>query len=157
MAESTPERRRRTRVPLDDLLGDGSVVLDAVADSRDDAVRTAGELLVTIGAADPTYVEAMIEREHAVSTYVGEGIAFPHATSAGAGAVLRDAIVVLRFPEGVDWGGERVDVAVGIAAEGRGHIGILSQLAQALLEPAVAEALRDATSIDQVRTLLAPS
>lgn len=157
MADSTPPRRRRSRIPLGELLGEDSVALDAHAASRDDAIRATGELLVSIGAVDATYVDAMLEREQAVSTYVGEGIAFPHATSTGTGAVLRDAIVVLRFPDGVDWDGERVNVAVGIAAEGRGHIGILSQLAQALLEPTAAGALRDATSIDQVRALLGPS
>jgi hypothetical protein len=53
---------------------------------------------------------------------------------------------VLRFPDGVDWGGEPVVVCVAIAAIGDGHVEILSELAQILLEPDRARELRDATA-----------
>ena len=66
-----------------------------------------------------------------------------------------DAIVVLRFPDGVDWDGNPVSVAVGIAAKGNGHIALLSQLATVLLDPEKAAALRNATTADQVYELLA--
>lgn len=156
MANDRPGRARRSRVgpSLSDLLGDDAILLDARADSRDDAVRLVGALLVGSGAVDPSYIDAMIEREHAVSTYVGEQVSFPHATSAAEGTVRRDAIAVARFPGGVDWNGEQVSVAIGIAAQGRGHIGILSRLASLLLEPAASEALRSAQTVAEVRALL---
>ena len=93
------------------------------AADRDDAIRRCGAALVEIGAVDPAYVDTMLEREHSISTYVGEGVAIPHGTLAGKDAVHRDALAVLRFPDGVDWGGEPVSVCVGIAAQGDGHIG----------------------------------
>lgn len=141
--------------PLTDLLAPASIRLDAVAADRDDAIRQAGAALIEAGAVDPSYVDAMLERENSVSTYVGEGVAIPHGTLAGKDAVKDDAIVVLRFPAGVDWGGNDVSVAVGIAAKGNGHIALLSQLATVLLDPEKAAALRDATSADAVYKLLA--
>ncbi len=140
--------------PIAELLAASSIRTDARAGSVHDAVRLVGGLLVEAGAVEPSYVGAMIDREEAISTYVGEGIAFPHATSAAEGTVFRDAIAVARFPAGVDWSGETVHVAIGIAAAGRGHIGILSRLASALLLPESAERLREATTPDEVLELL---
>ena len=142
--------------PLTELLAPASIRLDAAATGRDDAIRQAGAALVEAGAVDPSYVDAMLERENSVSTFVGEGVAIPHGTLAGKDAVKDDAIVVLRFPDGVDWDGNQVSVAVGIAAKGNGHIALLSQLATVLMDPDKAAALRGATTADQVYELLAP-
>jgi PTS system mannitol-specific IIA component len=141
--------------PLTELLAPASIRLDAVAADRDDAIRQAGAALIEAGAVDPSYVDAMLERENSVSTFVGEGVAIPHGTLAGKDAVKDDAIVVLRFPDGVDWDGNPVSVAVGIAAKGNGHIALLSQLATVLLDPDKAAALREATTADKVYELLA--
>jgi PTS system mannitol-specific IIA component len=141
--------------PLPELLAEGSIRLDARAADRDDAIRQTGQALLDAGAIDVSYIDAMLERENSVSTFVGEGVAIPHGTLAGKDAVKADAIVVLRFPDGVDWAGEHVSVAVGIAARGNGHIALLSQLATVLLDPDKAAALRGATTKEQVYELLA--
>jgi mannitol PTS system EIIA component len=141
---------------LTSLLAEESIRLDRTATDRFDAVRQCGAALVAAGAVDETYVDAMIQREETVSTFVGEGVAIPHGTLAGKEAVKHDALVVLRFPEGVDWDGNAVSVCVGIAAAGGGHIALLSQLAEILLDPAKAEQLRSATSAEQVYALLTP-
>jgi PTS system mannitol-specific IIA component len=138
------------------LLQRQAIRLSERASVRDDAIRRCGETLVEIGAVDPTYVEAMLARERSVSTYVGEGVAIPHGTLAGKDAVHHDALAVLRFPEGVDWDGNPVVVCVAIAARGDGHTEILSELAQILLDPDRARALREATSPDDVLDLLSP-
>ena len=44
---------------------------------------SADEALVEIGAVEPAYVDAMLERERSISTYVGEGVAIPHGTLVG--------------------------------------------------------------------------
>ena len=138
------------------LLQRRAIRLSERAGVRDDAIRRCGETLVEIGAVDPTYVEAMLARERSISTYVGEGAAIPHGTLAGKDAVHHDALAVLRFPEGVDWDGNPVVVCVAIAARGDGHTEILSELAQILLDPDRARALREATSPDDVLDLLSP-
>ena len=155
MSESESSNEADEAVPLADLLTESSIRLDAHASGRDDAIKQAGAALVEAGAVDPSYVDAMLQRENTVSTYVGEGVAIPHGTLAGKDAVKHDAIVVLRFPDGVDWDGNDVRVAVGIAAKGNGHIALLSQLATVLLDPDKAAALRGATTSQQVYDLLA--
>jgi PTS system mannitol-specific IIA component len=139
---------------LAELVGPGSIRLDGDAASRDDAIRLVGSLLTASGAVDAGYVDAMLEREASVSTYVGEGIAFPHATLVDRDAVHHDALAVVRFPAGVDWDGHDVRVAIGIAARGRGHIRLLSRLATMLLSAGTAAALLEASSDDEVRALL---
>ncbi|WP_345409762.1 PTS sugar transporter subunit IIA [Nonomuraea salmonea] len=92
----------------------------------------------------------MLEREQTISTYVGEGVAIPHGTAASKGTVKRDAICVVRFPDGVDWDGEQVTLCVGIAAKDDGHVPLLAALADILLDPERARALREATEVSQV-------
>jgi PTS system mannitol-specific IIA component len=138
------------------LLEERSIRLAQRAADRDDAIRQCGQTLVEIGAVDPTYVEAMLERERSISTYVGEGVAIPHATLSGKAAVRRDALAVLRFPDGVDWDGVPVQVCVAIAAVGDGHVEILGELATILMDPGRAHELRQATRAEQVLDLLAP-
>jgi PTS system mannitol-specific IIA component len=142
--------------PLVGLLEERAIRLAESATDRDDAIRQCGSTLVAIGAVDSEYVEAMLERERSISTYVGEGVAIPHATLAGKSAVRRDALAVLRFPDGVDWGGQQVVVCVAIAAVGDGHVEILSELAQILLDSDRARQLRQASRPEDVLRLLAP-
>ncbi len=138
------------------LLERRAIRLTERAVSREDAIRRCGEVLVEVGAVEPAYVEAMLERERSVSTYVGEGVAIPHGTLDSKESVHRDALAVVGFPDGVDWGGELVRVCVAIAARGDGHVEILSELAQILLDPDQARALREAAAPVDVFRLLEP-
>jgi mannitol PTS system EIIA component len=142
---------------LAELLDLDAIDLDARADSKEAAVRACGEVLVRVGAVQPSYVEAMLEREGTVSTYVGEGVAIPHGTAAGKEAVVRDALCYLRFAEPVDWNGNAVTVCVGIAASGGSHVEVLSRLARVLVNPEQAQALRDAVKPQDVLQVLQPT
>lgn len=150
------EQTGQAQTPLAELLDLSAIDLDARAGSKEDAVRACGERLVAIGAVKPAYVDAMLEREQSISTYIGEGVAIPHGTLSGKDAVLRDALCYLRFVEPVDWDGEQVSVCVGIAAAGDGHVAVLSQLAQVLMDPDQAAALRAASRPDDVLRALQP-
>ena len=136
------------------LLDESSIKLVASASDVDDAIRQAGAALVAAGVVDDDYIEAMLERESAVSTYVGEGVAVPHGTFAAKGAVERNALALLRLETPVDWNGNEVRVVIGLAAQGRGHVGLLSRLASVLLDPERAERLRTASSADDVYAVL---
>ncbi|AVT34204.1 MULTISPECIES: PTS sugar transporter subunit IIA [unclassified Plantactinospora] len=140
-----------------DLLDRRAIRLTEVAADRDDAIRRCGEALVDIDAVHPEYVRTMLDRERSVSTYVGEGVAIPHGTLAGKDLVHRDALAVLRFPDGVDWGGQPVTVCVAIAARGDGHVELLASLAEILLDTDRARALREATDPEDVLALLTPA
>lgn len=138
------------------LLAPEAIRLDARAGGRDHAIRVCGQVLVDIGAVEPAYVDAMLERERSISTYLGEGVAIPHGTSVGRDLIHRDALAVVRFPDGTDWDGNPVTVCIAIAARGDGHMEILAELAQVLMDPGRARALREATDPGQVLALLAP-
>lgn len=140
---------------LEHLLPDDSIVFSGSALSRKDAVRHAGSLLVAAGAVDADYVDEMLDREAAVSTYVGSGIAMPHGTLAAKSDVLVEGLSLILLDQPVDWGGESVTIVIGIAAHGRRYIALLSQLATVLLESGRADQLRAARTPAEARKLLA--
>jgi PTS system mannitol-specific IIA component len=140
---------------LVELLPASSINLRATATSRDDAIRQAGALLVGAGAVEPDYVVQMLERESVVSTFVGDGIAMPHGTLTAKSDVVNEGLSLLLLATPVDWAGQPVTLVIGIAAHGRRYITLLSQLATALLDDGRATSLREATTAERVRALLA--
>ena len=103
--------------------------------------RRAGELLVAGGYVDASYVDAMLAREEMATTYMGMGLAIPHGTSEAKAAVRRSGIVVLQYPEGVDFGDEKARLVIGIAGVGDAHLDLLARVAGALEDPDVLESL----------------
>lgn len=134
-----------------------AVRLGATASDKADAVDQCGKLLLELGAVEPGYLPAMHEREKSVPTYLGEGVAIPHGTDAARALVKKTALGVIQFPEGVDWDGQRVTIAIGIAASGEEHVGVLSALAKVLMDPARAARLREAEDAATVIDLLRPT
>ena len=138
-----------------DVLGAEAVRLGLKALDKEDALRQCGAVLVEIGAADPEYADAILERELSVSTYMGEGFAIPHGTDASREHINRAALAFLQFPGGVDWNGKECFVCIAIASKSDEHIGILQSLAMVLSDPDSAARLRETTSVDEVLALLA--
>lgn len=132
-----------------------AVHLGLSAKDRADAIDQCGALLRDLGAVADPYLPAMHERERVVSTFIGEEVAIPHGTDAARAHVLTTRLGFLQFPAGVDWGGQRVSICIPIAADGDEHIRLLSTLANVLMDPAKAKALREATDADTVLALLA--
>lgn len=98
-------------------------------DSKYDAIRMAGELLVKGGYVSEQYVEEMIKREDLSTTYIGNDIAIPHGTESAKNDVLESGISVIQVPEGVDFNGEKARVVFGIAGKDNTHLEILSNIA----------------------------
>ncbi|MFD3684462.1 PTS sugar transporter subunit IIA [Nocardiopsis sp. NPDC058631] len=143
-------------MPTDLTLTADAVRLGRAAADRAAAIDQCGALLVELGAVEPGYVTAMHEREASVPTFVGEGVAIPHGTDAGRALVKETALAVIQFPDGVDWDGPTVYVAIGIAASGEEHLGVLSSLAGVLTDPEKAARLRSAATPADVIELLGP-
>jgi mannitol/fructose-specific phosphotransferase system IIA component len=136
------------------LSGDG-ILLGRTATGKADAIDQVGRALLDIGAVEEGYLAAMHEREESVTTYIGEGVAIPHGTDASRRFVKRTSLVVLQFPDGVDWSdGNRAQLCVGIAANGSEQVGILSSLAMILMDADQARQLREATDSETVLRLL---
>jgi len=139
-----------------DLLTRDLIRLGVVAADRDDAIRQAGQLLVDAGAVQPPYIDAMREREAAMSSYMGEGFALPHGTDESRVHVKRAVVAFLQFASPVEWEeGEEALAALAVAAQADEHVGVLAALARVLVDEEKAERLRTTDDVDEVLTLLA--
>ncbi|RSM33035.1 PTS mannitol transporter subunit IICBA [Aeromonas salmonicida] len=120
------------------------VHLGLKADNKEAAIRAAGKLLAERGYVAPDYVNAMLEREQLVSTYLGESIAVPHGTIAAKEFVKRTGIVICQYPAGVAFGEAADEVArlvIGIAARNDEHMQVITRLTNALDEPGLIDRL----------------
>jgi PTS system mannitol-specific IIA component len=139
---------------VSDILALSHVKVPGDATSKDDAIREAGELLVNAGAVTPAYVDAMFEREKSVSTYMGNFLAIPHGTNEAKDAITRSAISVVRYDAPIDWDGNEVRFAVGIAGVENGHLEILGKIAIVFSDTDEVDKLLAASSADELYELL---
>ncbi len=124
-----------------DVLRRESVVTGLPSVSKDEAIRYVGGMLVDLGCVEQSYVDAMVERDGNVSTFLGNGVAMPHGTFESKEAVMRTGIVVAQYPDGVDWGVGTAHIVIGLGAVGDDHVTILSHMAEILQDEEQAEAL----------------
>jgi PTS system mannitol-specific IIC component len=136
------------------LIAPESVLLDAGPASREDAITTAGELLVAAEAVDASYVAAMHARERSVSTYMGNFLALPHGTNEAKAAIRHTALTFARYPQGVDWNGKQVKFVVGVAAVGDDHLKVLARIAEIFADEQQVARLEAATGADEVLDIL---
>lgn len=109
------------------------VRLQSSPETKADAIREVGSLLVDAGNIAPGYVESMMGREEVADTYLGNGIAIPHGLPKDRELIHETGIAVLQIPGGVAWGeGETAHLIVGIAAKSDEHISILRRLTRVL-------------------------
>ena len=118
--------------------------------SKEEAIQAAGELLAALGYVDHSYVDAMQERERLVSTYMGMGVAIPHGTSQAKDTVKKTGIVLIQYPEGVDFGDEKAQLVFGIAGIGDEHLDLLSKICEMLEDEEVLETLKTTNDVDWI-------
>ncbi len=124
------------------ILSGEAVILGARAADKGDAIRQAGEILVKVGCVGPSYVDGMLARERALSTYLGNGIAIPHGERNDIQYVYSTGFSVVQLPDGVKWEpGENVYLIIGLASTGLQHVEVLSNLVELLQEPETIERL----------------
>ncbi len=103
------------------------------------------------------YANAVIEREQVVPTYIGYGIAIPHAITPGVESAF---VIYQRFENGVSWDSETVKhiFMIGVPKDGnsdaRQHLKILSELSKNLMREEFRSGLENATNKDEVFALL---
>lgn len=117
---------------------------------KEEAIRTAGRLLVSQGCVGEAYVDAMVEREKLVSTYMGMGLAIPHGTSEAKDSVKKTGIVLVQYPEGVDFGGEKAQLVFGIAGIGDEHLDLLQKICEALEDEEVLEKMKTTNDVEWI-------
>ena len=115
---------------------------------KETAIRAAGQLLCDLGFANEDYIQAMVDRENMVSTYMGMGVAIPHGTSNAKETVKKSGIVVMQYPEGVDFGDEKAYLVIGIAGVGDEHLEILGNIVASLEDEELLETLKKNADVD---------
>ncbi len=133
-----------------------TVLLNQSVATKEEAIRLAGELLVKAGFVSPEYVDAMLEREKIVSTYMGNFLAIPHGTDEAKKHILNSGISLVQVPAGVEFGnGDKpAKVIIGIAGKGDDHLEVLSTVAIAFSEIEVAEQIINASNVDEINAVL---
>ena len=142
-----------------DLLKPQSILLNASPTNKADAIYTLGDLMDKGGnlSDKAEYLEAVFAREESGSTGLGDGIATPHAKSAGVKEAGLAAMVV---PNGVDFealDGQPSRLFFMIAApEGAAdtHVEVLSKLATMVIDPDFKNALIQAATVDRFLELI---
>ena len=144
---------------ITDLLKPQSILLNASPTNKADAIYTLGDLMDEGGnlSNKAEYLEAVFAREESGSTGLGDGIATPHAKSAGVKEAGLAAMVV---PNGVDFealDGQPSRLFFMIAApEGAAdtHVEVLSKLATMVIDPDFKNALIQSATVDRFLKLI---
>ena len=144
---------------ITDLLKPQSILLNAAPTNKADAIYTLGDLMDKGGnlSDKAEYLQAVFAREESGSTGLGDGIATPHAKSAGVKEAGLAAMVV---PNGVDFDaldGQPSRLFFMIAApEGAAdtHVEVLSKLATMVIDPDFKNALIQAATVDRFLELI---
>ena len=138
----------------DQILEPGNVVAAGTATTKDDAIKEAGALLVAAGAVTQAYVDSMFDREASVSTYMGNFLAIPHGTNEAKESILHSALSLVRYDTPIDWDGNPVRFAVGIAGLNNEHLAILSKIAIVFSDEDEVQKLIDAANAGEIYALL---
>jgi phosphocarrier protein FPr len=137
------------------ILAPNRIRLQATATDKKDAIRQAGELLVSSGCVDAPYVDGMLAREETMSTYLGNGVSIPHGEFDDRSYIKQTGISVLQIPHGVEWeDGEKAFLVIGIAASKDEHVGVLANLAEAIEDEVVTQRLINTLDPQEIMAML---
>ena len=132
------------------ILNKNNIVLGLESVSKEEAIKRVGEILAKEGYVKEEYIQAMLEREEIVSTYIGMGVAIPHGVGEAKKEVKKSGIAVLQYPNGVKFGDEVAYLVVGIAGVGDEHLTILSNIAMSLEDEGLVEKLRNTCDVNDI-------
>lgn len=132
-----------------------NILLNQKSEPKEQAIERAGGLLVKDRYVTPKYVEGMKARENKFTTYIGNGIAIPHGVNEYKQEILETGIVILQYPNGVDFGkGNTAYLVIGIAGKGDEHLNLLTKLALVAQDEKNVEKLRYAKSARDILTMI---
>lgn len=152
-AEAAPAAETSSYDPSEKILVEEGIKVGLKSVPMNDAITAAGKLLNELGFVDEEYIPAMIRRNEEASVYMGMGIAIPHGTSDAKNRVKKSGIVILQYPDGVDFGGEKAELVIGIAGVGDEHLAILGRITEVLDDEKQLEMMKTTKNIDEIMNL----
>ena len=157
--EAVLERAQAAATPAP-LLDRELVVLGSESRNKEEAIRELVDAIYAAGRIDDRQAleDAVWAREEVYSTALGFGFAIPHCKN---DAVLADSIAVAKLAQPIQWGEERVELAILLAmrasAKDNAHLQVFSRLARKLMNEEFRARLTSAANADDVLSLLAAS
>lgn len=138
-----------------EILMRSNIILGQASESKDEAINRAGRLLFEAGYVEEAYIEGMHAREAKFTTYIGSSVAIPHGENEVKDKIIASGLVVIQYPEGVDFGsGNVAKLVIGIAGKGNEHIQLLSNIAEAIEDAPLLEKLLTTTDAEYFFKLL---
>ncbi|TPF85479.1 PTS ascorbate transporter subunit IIA [Bifidobacterium sp. UTCIF-37] len=143
---------------INGFLPDSAFLLDVPADDWKAAIRLAGDGLVAAGFTTDAYTDQMIETVEKMGPYIviAPGLALAH--SRPSNAVLKTGLSWVRLSTPVEFGSKAndpVSLVIGLAGHDENeHIGVMSAIAGALVDPKRTADLAQADTPDEIRAIL---
>jgi mannitol/fructose-specific phosphotransferase system IIA component len=137
-----------------DILKKENILLNLPTEDREAVIRKCGRMLVDSGYANENYIEGMVKRDNNFSTGIGNYIAIPHGEEAYKKDILETGIVVLTYPEGINWHDKTVYLVIGIAAKGDEHLDIMGNIVDHLDTEEDTIKLVKTAGVDQIYSML---
>lgn len=109
-----------------------NIKLNCQAKTSDEAILAIGNVLKNTGYIEEEYIQGMLHRDHALTTYIGNDIAIPHGEYEVKDYVKETGIAVMIYPQGIPWADGNVRIVIGIAAKNDDHMTILANIASKL-------------------------
>lgn len=122
-----------------EILEKKNILLNCTAKDSDDAIVQMGNLLLSAGYIEEGYIQGMLNRDHGLTTYIGNDIAIPHGEYDVKDCVKKTGIAVMIYPQGITWAQGKARIVIGIAAKNDDHMTILANIASKLGEMEVVE------------------
>ncbi|MEY8468790.1 PTS sugar transporter subunit IIA [Faecalibaculum rodentium] len=109
------------------------------ASNSDEAIVSVGKMLLDAGYIEEGYIQGMLNRDHGLTTYIGNDIAIPHGEYEVKDCVKQTGLAIQIYPDGIPWAGQTARVVIGIAATTDEHVTILQNIAEKLGDMDVVE------------------
>lgn len=138
------------------LVSADNVFMNLPAMTKSEAIQFAGEKLHALGYVDEAYISSMHEQEKASSTYLCNGVCAPHGSLSMSKSVSRSGVVILHFPDGIDYeNGETVYLMIAVAAEQMYQSDILNKATAMFAHKEHAQAVAGAGTVESFLQLFA--
>nr|WP_300307571.1 PTS mannitol transporter subunit IICBA [uncultured Anaerostipes sp.] len=149
--EKTAARSTTSDIPL---FSEDNIVLNASFKDKTEAIEACADIFINGGYTDPQYKADMIARDKDVSVYLGNGVALPHGLASSKKTIRNSGICFIQVPDGVDFDGNTAYLLIGVAGKGEEHVEVLGKIAEIMLDTHAIEALKKASTKQQVLEIL---
>lgn len=135
----------------ENILKKEGVLLNCETVSKEEALKQVSKCLVDLGYVSENYEKFILDREAQSTTYIGNYVAIPHGTSEGKAEVIKPGIVILQYPNGIDFGkGNTAYFLIGIAGKNNEHIDIISHISDIVEDEDEVLMLKDEKNIEKL-------